>query len=359
MDYRELDKVRGTAAPLQLDTIEAFAAGRLSRRDFIKRGTILGLSTGAIGMVLAACGSSLEQPVRRCQRRRLVRSVRSRQRRRMRRCDGGCNHRRHDAHRRQKPGAVDPVAMQDLGGYGIMAQSFEFLCTLGPGRPRPSRPGLGRVKWEPNDDGDRLDVQASPGREVAGRHRPSPPTDVAATMERLVAAGNSGLKRHHRPGGASPRGPVRGHVHACSARNGNFPYLVSVFNAQTLITPEAYVDGHHPRRGPGRHRRLEARPTSTRRPAARSFGTTTGGAARRRSTAPSSFLRRIRPDGHRGYRAMPGRRPRPVRRCRRRRAARQTPTSTSIATRVGRPPSDLDARTRASSPTSGFVRPSP
>ena len=65
MDYRQLDKVRSTAVPLQLDTIEAFAAGRLSRREFIKRATILGLSTGAIGMVIAACGSRRQQPIRR------------------------------------------------------------------------------------------------------------------------------------------------------------------------------------------------------------------------------------------------------------------------------------------------------
>ncbi len=33
---------------------------------------------------------------------------------------------------------------------------------------------------------------------------------------------------------------------------------MSVFNAQTLITPAAYVAGHDPRQGPERHRRLEA-----------------------------------------------------------------------------------------------------
>ena len=46
MDYPKLDKVRQSATPLQLDVVEAFAAGRLSRREFIQRGTVVGLSIG-------------------------------------------------------------------------------------------------------------------------------------------------------------------------------------------------------------------------------------------------------------------------------------------------------------------------
>ena len=35
MDYSELDKVRRSTTPLQLDAVESFARGRLSRREFI------------------------------------------------------------------------------------------------------------------------------------------------------------------------------------------------------------------------------------------------------------------------------------------------------------------------------------
>src|SRR5215203_1215423 len=62
MDYSQLDKVRRRSAPLQLDAVEAFAAGRLSRREFIQRATVLGLSTGAIGMVIAACSGTTASP---------------------------------------------------------------------------------------------------------------------------------------------------------------------------------------------------------------------------------------------------------------------------------------------------------
>ena len=57
MDYQRLDRVRrSTPNPLQLDVVEAFAQGRLSRREFIKRGTIVGLSMASISAVIAACG---------------------------------------------------------------------------------------------------------------------------------------------------------------------------------------------------------------------------------------------------------------------------------------------------------------
>ena len=72
------------------------------------------------------------------------------------------------------------------------------------------------------------------------------------------------------------------------APNGNFPYLVSVFNAQTLITPVAYetgttLDGTPNGTGPWKLATLR-RGDRLRR----SSATPTGGAARPRSTARRS-----------------------------------------------------------------------
>ena len=38
--------------------IDEFAAGRLSRRDFIRRGTVVGISIPVLDAILTACGSS-------------------------------------------------------------------------------------------------------------------------------------------------------------------------------------------------------------------------------------------------------------------------------------------------------------
>jgi peptide/nickel transport system substrate-binding protein len=140
----------------------------------------------------------------------------------------------------QRPAAaLDPIAMQDLGGYGITAQSFEFLCTLNSAGDDIA-PGLAE-KWTPNDTGS---VWTFNLRQGVTWHDGSPfsSADVVATMERLVAAGNAGLKGILDPGGAVATDANTVTFTLVNA-NGNFPYLVSVFNAQSLITPAAYASG--------------------------------------------------------------------------------------------------------------------
>jgi peptide/nickel transport system substrate-binding protein len=224
MDYSEFDKVRRSTTPLQLDTVEAFAGGRLSRREFIQRATIVGLSMSAIGAVIAACGGAT--PV----------------------ASGGASAAASAKTggtirvAAQRPsGPLDTVAMQDLGGYGVTAASFEFLCTADPsGSLVNIVPGLA-TKWTPNDTGSvwtfdlRKGVKWHDGTDFTA-------DDVVATMERLVKAGNSGLKGVLPAGGTVAKDPNTITFNLARA-NGNFPYLVSVFNAQTLITPKAYDAG--------------------------------------------------------------------------------------------------------------------
>ena len=141
MDYSEYDKVRRSAVPLQLDVVEAFAAGRLSRREFIQRATVLGLSMSAIGIVIAACSG--DAVVGRPERGR----EHGRQRRRQRRSVGSAAVRPASA----KTGGTIRVACQrpkwprpgrdawTSASYGITAQSFEFLCHAEPRTPPTSR----------------------------------------------------------------------------------------------------------------------------------------------------------------------------------------------------------------------------
>ena len=62
MDYSQLDKVRRQAAPLQLDVVESFVRGRIGRREFLKRGTLIGLSLGSMSAIIAACGGGAASP---------------------------------------------------------------------------------------------------------------------------------------------------------------------------------------------------------------------------------------------------------------------------------------------------------
>ena len=58
IDHGRLDDLRTGRGPIQEHVIDEFVAGRLSRRDFLRRGTAVGLSLPLLGGILAACGSS-------------------------------------------------------------------------------------------------------------------------------------------------------------------------------------------------------------------------------------------------------------------------------------------------------------
>jgi len=58
IDHSRLDDLRRGRGPIQEHVIDEFVAGRLSRRDFLRRGSALGLSMPLLGGILAACGSS-------------------------------------------------------------------------------------------------------------------------------------------------------------------------------------------------------------------------------------------------------------------------------------------------------------
>ena len=56
MDWKRFDRVRRNVGPVHLDLVESYAQGKISRRNFIRRGTIIGLSMPFIGAVISACG---------------------------------------------------------------------------------------------------------------------------------------------------------------------------------------------------------------------------------------------------------------------------------------------------------------
>jgi peptide/nickel transport system substrate-binding protein len=222
MDWMRFDRARRSVGPVGLDLVESYAQGRISRRDFLKRGAVIGLSAPLLASVLAACGGDGEESPS---------------------PSGGT------AGGGQKGGilkvatqapaaTLDPIGMQDLGAYGVIAQSFEFLATLGEGGQ--IAPGLAE-SWSPNDDASvwtfqlRQGVKWHDGSDFSS-------ADVAATMDRLVEAGNAGLKGVIEKGSVDASDPNVAVISLANA-NGNFPYLVSVFNAQSPITPVNYETG--------------------------------------------------------------------------------------------------------------------
>lgn len=58
VNHRRLDALRTERGPIAEHVIDEFAAGRLSRRELLRRGTMIGLSVPLLGGILEACGSS-------------------------------------------------------------------------------------------------------------------------------------------------------------------------------------------------------------------------------------------------------------------------------------------------------------
>ena len=234
MDYSQLDKVRRSTTPLQLDVVESYVNGRIGRREFLKRGTIIGLSMASMGTIIAACGGGGSSPSAAASVGPGASAPASAGASTPAVVGGTIR----VAAQRPK-GALDPVAMVDLSSYGITAQSLEFLCTLDKDASDIA-PGLA-LSWTPDSTNG---VWIFKLRTGVMWHDGTPFTadDVVATMERLVTAGNSGLKGVIAKGSAVAT-DANTVTFTLVSPNGNFPYLVSVFNAQSLITPKAYAAG--------------------------------------------------------------------------------------------------------------------
>jgi peptide/nickel transport system substrate-binding protein len=57
-DHNRLDGIRGARSELENHYIDELVAGRLSRRQFMRKGAVIGMSTGLMGAILAACGGA-------------------------------------------------------------------------------------------------------------------------------------------------------------------------------------------------------------------------------------------------------------------------------------------------------------
>lgn len=233
MDWKLFDRARAESGPVQLDLVESYAQGRINRRDFVKRGTVIGLSVPFMSSIIAACGGDDDETAGTQPSGTTAPAGES----------GGDTAaggslvvaiQQGDAN-----SGLDPVNMIDLGTYNVLAQSFEPLVGVGPDG-NIGNTGLAE-SWEPNEVGDVWTFRLREGP-VWADGSPVTSADVAATMDRLAAQGNAGLAGVIDVGAVDSSDPQVA-VFTLVEPNGNFPVLVSLFNAQALITPADYSDG--------------------------------------------------------------------------------------------------------------------
>lgn len=214
-----LDLIRRNRTPLENHLIDGLVDGRVSRRDFVRHGTLLGLSLPLLGRIGMAAGLGGMPSLARAQGApgatiRVASSV---------------------------PAAtIDPVTIADAGGLLVMQQVAEFLCVDGP--DLVLQPALAE-SWKPNDNGTvwtfklRKGVKFHSGGEMKAE-------DVVASIDRLADPANSSNALSVFNGilqkGASKKVDDYTVEFHLDAPNGNFPYMLSSDNYNAVIIPASY-----------------------------------------------------------------------------------------------------------------------
>ena len=237
MNFSKLNQARRGVGPLENELIDEFAAGSISRRTFVTRGSVLGLGVAFMGTIIAACGSDkVAAPVGTTATGGTTAAGGTAA------TDGttpSTSKIKQGGTLRiasQKPGSpLDPVAMDNLGSYTPVTQSFEYLC--GKGAAASLAPALAE-SWSPNADGSVWTFKLRKGVKWHDG-KPFTAADVTATLDRLAKAN---LKAYIVAGAAKAKDDSTVEV-TLNKPDGQFPYQVSLYNPQSLITPADYVVG--------------------------------------------------------------------------------------------------------------------
>ena len=227
-DPQKLDELRKGRNDLENHLIDEFVSGQLSRREFVRRGSVIGLSIPLLGAIVAACGGANDSGSAHVGDRHDQR----RSRKRARTCGSRCV---------VPAGAINPLTVADDGRPAHAAADRRVPRLRQPqdqhpeadagheaGRRTPTaivwtfklRPGVTFHNGAPDDRRRRrLHVP------VAGRPE--------GNVERRVD-----VHRRAQPRPASRRSTTTTVEFHLEAPNGNFPYLVSSDNYNAIIVPK-------------------------------------------------------------------------------------------------------------------------
>jgi len=226
IDHRRLGRIRQDQGDIANHIIDEFAAGRLSRRDFIRRASVVGISVPVLGSVLAACGSSSSTSAKSGTSSSSTAT--------------GAPGAVIKAGITTPTAAINPVTVADQGGLDMLAQTGEYL-TLST-QTLTLQPVLA-TSWTPNATAD---VWTFKIRQGVKFHNGAALTadDVVYTYQ-LHANPKNGSNALSVLGGVLiPSGVVKVDDFTVAfhleAPNGNFPYLTSSDNYNMIIIPKGY-----------------------------------------------------------------------------------------------------------------------
>jgi peptide/nickel transport system substrate-binding protein len=218
-EHKRLDAVRRRVGVLENDLIDELLSGRIGRREFLRHGSVLGLSLPLLGGIAGAVFGQLPRAARAAGTPGATIRV-------------GIT---------QPAAAIDPVTIADNGGLVMLEPTGEFLCRTGP--DLVLQPQLAE-SWSPNSDGSvwtfklRQGVTFQNGRKMTA-------DDVIASIDRMADPKNSAnalsaFKGILQKGNSKKIDDYTVEFHL-DAPNGNFPYVLSTDNYNLVILPADYA----------------------------------------------------------------------------------------------------------------------
>lgn len=227
MDARQhrVDEVRRERSEIENNLIDSLTAGKINRREFVRRGTVLGLSLSSLSFIAAACGGDDDDAA----------------------ATG-------TTEGTAKPGGtlrtgivapaieLNPLVVYDEGGLAVLGQSGEYLAWSND--QLELEPRLAE-SWTPNEDAS---IWTFNIRQGVTFHDGTPLTasDVAYTLNLNADPKNEGnaLSAFGDPGGLSAGGAEAPDdatvIVTLNGPNGSFPYLVSSDNYNVIVLPDGF-----------------------------------------------------------------------------------------------------------------------
>jgi peptide/nickel transport system substrate-binding protein len=224
---RQVDAVRAQRSELENHIIDEYRAGYIGRREFIRRGTVIGMSLPLVGFLASACGDDDD--------------------------DGqepttGAEVDTSDIEKGgvlktgiQAPASdLDPILVNNEGALALLGQSGEYL--IFSDSKLNAVPRLAE-KWEPNRDGSQWTFKIRQGVKYHDG-KPMTAEDVAATFN-LHADPDNGSNALSAFTGVLSKGGAQAIdestvMFELDGPNGNFPYSTSSDNYNLIILPKDF-----------------------------------------------------------------------------------------------------------------------
>jgi len=232
---RRIDEIRFRNSEVENHLIDSYRGGSIDRREFVRRGSVLGMSLGSLGFLASACGSGKKDSGGDGESSASSSDQLSAKVKPGGKVTVGIN---------SPAGAIDPFKVADDGGVAVLAQASEYL--VWSDSKLNAVPRLA-VSWKPNADASEWTFKIRQGVKF---HDGTPMTaeDVAESINRLAdpKSGSQALSAFNGVIGKDSAKATDANtvVFSLDSPNGNFPYLLSSDNYNTVILPKTYNDNY-------------------------------------------------------------------------------------------------------------------